>query len=96
MSGEFPSMTAADLHNDAHFLRAVSQMAESQRVIARQAIYAQGGVKLLEQGGQIDGRLYERLMQHRLVQGLDEQLVAQNPVDVHVRYLVRLSVFWVF
>ena len=83
MSGEFPSMTAADLHNDAHFLRAVSQMAESQRVIARQAIYAQGGVKLLEQGGQIDGRLYERLMQHRLVQGLDEQLVAQNPVDVH-------------
>ncbi|HEY4664879.1 MAG TPA: HD domain-containing phosphohydrolase [Comamonas sp.] len=70
------------LHNDAHFLRAVTEMADSQEVVAGNAIYSESGIKLLDQGVRIDSRLYERLIQHRLAAALDDQLTARNTVDI--------------
>ena len=74
--------TADALHNDAHFLRAVTDMAQRESMVASQAIYSASGIKLLEQGGAVDGRLYERLMQHRLAGAIDEHLMASNAVDI--------------
>lgn len=71
------------LSNDAHYLRAVTQMADSQVVVAESAIYSEGGIKLLDKGVRIDSRLYERLIQHRLAGEVDDQLTTSDAVDVH-------------
>lgn len=75
-------LTPSALHNDAHFLRAVTEMADSQEVVAGNAIYSESGIKLLDQGVRIDSRLYERLIQHRLAAALDDQLTAKHTVDI--------------
>ncbi|MEW5680366.1 hypothetical protein [Comamonas kerstersii] len=36
------------LHNDAHFLRAVTDMADKKEVVTGGAIYSETGIKLLE------------------------------------------------
>ena len=74
--------TADALHNDAHYLRAVTDMAQQESIVAAQAIYSASGIKLLDQGGVVDGRLYAHLLQHRLAQSIDEQLVANHSVDL--------------
>lgn len=74
-------LNASTLHNDAHFLRAVTDMADSQEVVADSAIYSESGIKLLDKGGRIDSRLYELLIQHRLVTSIDEQLSTRDVVD---------------
>lgn len=70
------------IHSDPHFLRAVTDMADEQEVIASNAIYSESGIKLLDQGVRIDSRLYERLIQHRLAAAVDDQLAAKNGVDI--------------
>ena len=74
-------LNASSLHNDAHFLRAVTDMADSQEVVADSAIYSESGIKLLDKGRRIDSRLYEQLIQHRLATSIDEQLSTRNAVD---------------
>ena len=70
------------LHNDAHFLRAVTDMADKKEVVTGGAIYSETGIKLLEKGVRLDSRLYEQLIQHRLAAPIDEQLLIHNGVDV--------------
>lgn len=70
------------LHSDAHFLRAVTQMADEQEVISSNAIYSEGGIKLIEQGVRIDSRLYDRLILHRLADAVDDQLTMHHMVDI--------------
>lgn len=54
------------LHNDAHFLRAVTDMADKKEVVTGGAIYSETGIKLLEKDVRLDSRLYEQLIQHKL------------------------------
>lgn len=70
------------LHNDAHFLRAVTDMADKKEVVTGGAIYSETGIKLLEKGVRLDSRLYEQLIQHKLATPIDEQLLIRNGVDV--------------
>lgn len=62
------------LHDSAHYLRAVTELAETRPVVAQAAIYSESGVKLVAEGMRIDRRLYERLVQHTL----------REPVDTHL------------
>lgn len=71
----------AGLHNDAHYLRAVTQMADDQDVVVGESIYSESGIKLLDKGARIDSSLYERLLQHKLNGSIDEQLLASDAVD---------------
>lgn len=70
------------IHSDVDFLRAVTDMADEEEVIASNAIYSESGIKLLDQGVRIDSRLYERLIQHRLAAAVDDQLTTKNAVDI--------------
>lgn len=65
----------AKLLEGAHYLRAVTDLAEKRPVVTESPIYSDSGVKLVERGVRIDSRLYERLMQHTL----------SEPVDTHLR-----------
>ncbi|MDO4969947.1 MAG: phosphohydrolase, partial [Comamonadaceae bacterium] len=70
------------MHNDAHFLRAVTDMADKKEVVTGGAIYSETGIKLLEKDVRLDSRLYEQLIQHKLATPIDEQLLIRNGVDV--------------
>lgn len=75
-------ITLAALNNDEHYLRAVTQMAQEQDVVAAEALYSESGIKLLDKGMRIDARLYDRLMQHRLATSIDEHLMTRDMVDI--------------
>lgn len=70
---------AADPNSPA-FVKAVTQLGQTRPVVSREAIYNQQGVKLLEGGVQIDARLYDRLVSHRLAAPLDENIDTEAPV----------------
>lgn len=65
-----------------HYLRSVTDMAERVPVVARGAIYSDTGIKLVDQGTRIDGRLYDRLVHHTLRDPIDSLLGAEGGVDV--------------
>ena len=56
----------------AHFARAVTQLGEQRRVVARTPIFNSQGLKIIDKGVVIDSRLYERLSQHQLKAPLAE------------------------
>lgn len=64
-----------------HYLRAVTDMAERCQVVAQSAIYTDNGIKLVDKGGRIDARLYDRLLQHTLRGPIDGHLSVENAVD---------------
>lgn len=73
---------ARELARDGtHYLRSVTDMAERVPVVARGAIYSDTGIKLVEQGTRIDGRLYDRLVHHTLRDPIDGLLGAEGGVD---------------
>ena len=65
-----------------NFLRAVTDMAERCAVVTQDAIYRANGIKLVEQGARIDSRLYDRLVQHKLREPIDQNLSVENVVSV--------------
>lgn len=71
-----------DIADNPHYLRALTDMADRRTVVAGDTIYTDNGVKLVEKGARIDGRLYDRLVQHKLRDPIDRHLTIENPVDV--------------
>lgn len=63
---------------DPHFLRAITELGDRCKVAAVEAIFAHGGIKLVEKGGLIDSRLYDRLVQHRLQVPIDQSLIVEG------------------
>lgn len=70
--------------DSAHYLRAVTDMAERCAVVTQDAIYSASGIKLVEKGARIDCRLYDRLVQHKLSEPIDSHLSVDNAVDAPV------------
>jgi len=73
--------TGASPPDSAHYLRAVTDMAERCAVVTQDAIYSDNGIKLVEKGARIDSRLYDRLVQHKLREPIDSHLTVENAVD---------------
>ena len=72
----------SNLHNEVHFLRAVGELARQQKIIVTSPIYAESGMRLLEEGERLDAHKCEWLTQHRLSVPLDDQVVVNDAVDV--------------
>lgn len=79
------STTPSDLNlsagDDAHYLRAVTEFGEQHAVVTTAPIFAANGMKLVEAGIRVDGRLYDRLVSHRLGAPIDHQLGVDGAVD---------------
>lgn len=69
------------LVDNAPYLHAVTAMANTCRVFAQDAIYTHNGIKLVDKGARIDSRLYDRLVQHKLSEPIDQHLSVDNMVD---------------
>jgi len=67
--------------NGAHYLRTVTEMAERRRVMAQDAIFSEGGVKLVEKGTRIDARMHDRLVRHKLRGPVDQHLTVEDAVN---------------
>lgn len=66
----------------AHFLRAVTEMAEHTQVVTGQAVYTDKGIKLIERGVRMDSRMYDRLIQHKLRDPIDSHLLTDHALDI--------------
>lgn len=64
--------------NDEHYLKAATELGDSQKVLTHQAIYSGNGIRLVERGVRVDSRLFERLLNHRLQVPIDESLTAEK------------------
>lgn len=62
------------------FREAVLQLVDERPPLATQAIYSSHGIKLIERGTQVDPKLYERLIRHKLSTPLEDSLLAQDSV----------------
>ncbi|MBV8248286.1 MAG: HD domain-containing protein [Comamonas sp.] len=81
IAAALPAQQAAH-EGGAHFLRAVTDMAEHRHVVTGAAIYTDNGVKLLDKRTRIDSRMYERLVEHKLRDPVDQSLSVDDCVDV--------------
>ena len=77
---EIPATPASDPLGNDHYLRAVTAMAQTHEVVAHGAIYSESGIKLIDKGTRIDGRLHERLVRHKLREPVDAHLTVANAV----------------
>ncbi len=66
---------------DDHYLRAVTELGDTRKIVASRDIYSQNGVKLVESGIHITSALYERLVKHKMLATLDTVLSIENMLD---------------
>src|SRR3990167_8548968 len=66
---------------DEHYLRAVTELGDTRKIVADRDIYSQSGVKLVASGVHITSGLHERLVKHKFLQPLDMALSIENMLD---------------
>ena len=66
---------------DDHYLRAVTELGDTRKIVASCDIYSQNGVKLVASGIHITSGLYERLVKHKMLPTLDMALSIENVLD---------------
>jgi len=69
---------------DEHYLRAVTQMGDTRKIVSNQDIYSKNGIMLVASGVAITSKLYERLVNHVLLKPLEMSLSADEVVDPEV------------
>ena len=67
--------------NNSHLTRAIVELGELRPVVAKQAIFNNQGIKILDQGAAIHAGLYERLTAHNLSRPIEESVTADGLVD---------------
>lgn len=66
-----------------HFTRAVLELGKLRQVVTTQPIYNARGINIIEQGVAVHPGLYERLMEHRLAQPLEDSVASLPTVNGH-------------
>lgn len=64
-----------------HYLRAISELGETEDVFAESDIYAKNGIKLLSKGARISRKQFDHLAQHKLSISLDHSVTVSTVVD---------------
>lgn len=67
--------------NDQHYLKAVTDLSDSHKIVAACDIYSQTGIKLVSAGLQINSRMYGKLVQYKLLPPLDKALSIENVLN---------------
>src|SRR3989338_3918715 len=67
--------------NDEHYLRAVTSLGDTRKIVAQRDIYSQSGMKLVASGIHLTSDLYERLVRHKMLLPLDMALAVENMLD---------------
>jgi len=67
--------------NDEHYLRAVTELGDTRKIITTCDIYSQSGIKLVATGIQVTSELHEHLVKHKLLPALDVALSVENMLN---------------
>lgn len=67
--------------SDGHYLRAVTELGDTRKIIANCDIHSQNGIKLVAAGIQVTSKLYGQLVNHKLLPGLDKALTVENMLN---------------
>lgn len=70
------------------FVKAVTQLADTQEVVASEDIYARGGIKLVSRDTRLSGQFYDRLVAHKLLKPIEQSVSVGDALDA--RKLVSL------
>lgn len=74
---------------DSVYIKAVTELGDTQSVVTNREINSRTGIKLVNEGVRIDSTFYERLVQHKLVPALEQCLTVENAVST--RSLIEAS-----
>ncbi|MEJ2460370.1 MAG: HD domain-containing phosphohydrolase [Candidatus Thiodiazotropha sp.] len=64
----------------AAYIKQITDLGDTQKVVASEDICNDKGVSLVKKGAQIDSSLYDRLIQHKLLRPLDYSVSIENPI----------------
>jgi HD-GYP domain-containing protein (c-di-GMP phosphodiesterase class II) len=67
--------------NNEHFIKAVTELGDTRRIVASRDIYSDSGMKLVASGVRINSELYERLVKHKLLPVLEMAVTMENALD---------------
>ena len=67
--------------NDPHYLKAVTDLSDTHKIVAGCDIHSQSGIKLVAAGIQITSRMYDHLVHHKLLPTLDRALSMENVLN---------------
>jgi len=65
------------------FIKAVTSLADKREVVAREDIYAKGGMKLVSGGSRLSGHHYDRLVAHKLLKPIEQSLCVAGALDAN-------------
>lgn len=77
------------LEENTDFIKAVTDVAEQREVVASEDIYARNGTKLVSSGTRLTGKLYTRLIEHKLLKPIEQSLSMADTLDC--ASLIRLG-----
>lgn len=68
--------------HDEHYLRAVTELGDTRKIVVDRDIYSQSGIKLVASGVRVTSELYDKLVNHKLLPALDVSLSVENMLDM--------------
>lgn len=69
---------------DEHYLRAVTELGDTRKIVADSDIYSENGIKLVAAGVHITSELYDRLVKHKLLPSFEKALSAENTLNSEI------------
>jgi hypothetical protein len=67
--------------NNQHYLRAITKLGDTRKIVADCDIYSQSGLKLVAAGVRISSELYDHLVKHKMSTLLDNSLSVERVLD---------------
>lgn len=72
---------ATATYNNHHYIQSITDLGNIRPIVTNQAIYTDTKIKLLDKGSTIDGGLFERLVQHKLMPRFDEAFSIDDAIN---------------
>ncbi len=67
--------------SEDHYLKAVTGLSDTRKMVAICDVHSQSGIKLIGAGIQITSKMYDQLIQHKLLPSLDKALSMENVLN---------------
>ncbi len=68
--------------DDPHYLKRVTSLGDTRRVVTNQDIFSKTGIKLATIGSRINSSFYDRLARHKLMPPLDQCMTVEDALTV--------------
>lgn len=73
-----------DQLNSALYLKKIASIGDKEKILAANDIYSVTGIKLIGQNSQINSKVYEKILSHKLAKPIDELLTMENCLTIDI------------